>query len=51
MHPKRTILVIEDDEAMAVALHDGFASERPRAARARDGANSLDLATNHAVDI
>ena len=51
MHPKRTVLVIEDDEAMAVALHDGFASEGDHVLRARDGASGLDLATNHAIDI
>jgi DNA-binding response OmpR family regulator len=51
MHQKRTVLVIEDDEAMAVALCDGFASEGDQVMRARDGAGGLDLATNHAVDI
>jgi len=51
MHPKRTVLVIEDDEAMAVALCDGFASEGDHVLRARDGAHGLDLAANHAVDM
>jgi two-component system alkaline phosphatase synthesis response regulator PhoP len=51
MHPKRTVLVIEDDEAMAVALQDGFASEGDRVLRARDGASGLALASNHAADI
>jgi len=51
MQPKRTVLVIEDDEAMAVALQDGFASEGDRVLRARDGASGLALATNHAADI
>jgi DNA-binding response OmpR family regulator len=51
MPPKRTILVVEDDEAMAVALCDGFASEGARVVRARDGVGGLDLASNQAVDI
>jgi DNA-binding response OmpR family regulator len=51
MHPKRTVLVVEDDEAMAVALHDGFASEGDHVLRARDGARGLELAASHAVDI
>jgi two-component system alkaline phosphatase synthesis response regulator PhoP len=50
-HPKRTVLVVEDDEAMAVALHDGFASEGDHVLRARDGARGLELAASHAVDI
>ncbi len=51
MHPKRTVLVVEDDEAMAVALTDGFASEGDHVLRAGDGAKGLELATHHAVDI
>jgi DNA-binding response OmpR family regulator len=51
MHSKRTVLVIEDDEAMAVALQDGFSSEGDRVLRARDGASGLALASNHAADI
>jgi DNA-binding response OmpR family regulator len=51
MQPRRTVLVIEDDEAMAVALCDGFASEGVRVLRARDGVGGLDLASNQAVDI
>jgi DNA-binding response OmpR family regulator len=51
MHPRRTVLVIEDDEAMAVALHDGFTSEGDHVLRARDGASGLELATTHAADI
>jgi two-component system alkaline phosphatase synthesis response regulator PhoP len=50
-HPKRTVLVVEDDEAMAVALHDGFTSEGDHVLRARDGARGLELAASHAVDI
>ena len=50
-HPKRTVLVIEDDEAMAVALRDGFASEGDHVLWARDGASGLELATSHAADI
>ena len=45
------VLVVEDDEAMAVALHDGFASEGDHVLRARDGARGLELAASHAVDI
>jgi two-component system alkaline phosphatase synthesis response regulator PhoP len=51
MHPRRTVLVVEDDEAMAVALQDGFASEGDHVLRARDGASGLELATNQAADI
>jgi two-component system alkaline phosphatase synthesis response regulator PhoP len=50
-HAKRTILVVEDDEAMGVALADGFASEGDHVLRARDGAAGLELATSHAADI
>jgi DNA-binding response OmpR family regulator len=51
MHPRRTVLVVEDDEAMAVALTDGFASGGDHVLRAGDGAKGLELATHHAVDI
>ena len=51
MTPRRTVLIVEDDEAMAVALCDGFASEGARVVRARDGASGLDYASNQAVDI
>ncbi len=51
MTPRRTVLIVEDDEAMAVALCDGFASEGARVVRARDGASGLDHASNQAVDI
>jgi DNA-binding response OmpR family regulator len=51
MQPKRTVLVIEDDEAMALALCDGFASEGARVLRARDGVCGFDLASNQAVDM
>ncbi|MFN8092529.1 MAG: response regulator transcription factor [Vicinamibacteria bacterium] len=51
MSSRRTVLVVEDDEAMAVALGDGFASEGARVLRARDGVAGLDLASNQAVDI
>ncbi len=50
-HPKRTILVIEDDEAMALALRDGFASEGDQVLRARDGLAGLEMATSHAADL
>jgi DNA-binding response OmpR family regulator len=51
MHPKRTILVVEDDEAMALALRDGFASEGDQVLWGRDGAAGLELATTHATDM
>jgi DNA-binding response OmpR family regulator len=47
----RTVLVIEDDEAMALALHDGFVSEGDHVLSARDGASGLQMAANHAADI
>ena len=50
-HPQRTVLVIEDDEAMALALHDGFASEGDRVLCARDGQAGLEMAGRHAADI
>jgi len=51
VHVRRTVLVVEDDEAMGVALQDGFVSEGDRVLRARDGAGGLQLATDQAVDI
>jgi two-component system alkaline phosphatase synthesis response regulator PhoP len=51
MHPRRTVLVVEDDEAMAVALQDGFTSEGDHVLLARDGASGLELATSRAADI
>jgi two-component system alkaline phosphatase synthesis response regulator PhoP len=50
-HPKRTVLVVEDDEAMALALRDGFASEGDQVQWARDGSAGLELASSHAADI
>ncbi len=50
-HPQRTVLVIEDDEAMALALHDGFVSEGDRVLSARDGQTGLEMASRHAADI
>ena len=47
----RRVLIIEDDEAMAVALRDGFASEGFAAAVARDGAAGLEMATGDEPDL
>ena len=49
--PRRTVLVVEDDEAMALALHDGFASEGDHVLCARDGEAGLQMATSHAADV
>ncbi len=51
MRPRRTILVVEDDEAMALALRDGFASEGDQVLCARDGAAGLQMAASHAADV
>jgi DNA-binding response OmpR family regulator len=48
---KRTVLVIEDDDAMAVALRDGFESEGDHVLVGRDGVSGLELARSHATDI
>ena len=46
-----TVLVVEDDEAMAVALHDGFTLEGFDVLTARDGETGLELARRHAPSI
>ncbi len=48
---RRTVLVIEDDDAMAIALRDGFESEGDQVLLARDGVAGLALAESHAADI
>jgi DNA-binding response OmpR family regulator len=48
---RRTVLVVEDDEAMALALRDGFGSEGDQVLSARDGAEGLRLAESRAADI
>jgi DNA-binding response OmpR family regulator len=45
------VLVVEDDEAMAVALHDGFAYEGYEVTVARDGEAGLELARAGAPDL
>jgi DNA-binding response OmpR family regulator len=45
------ILVVEDDEAMAVALQDGFAYEGHEVTRAADGEEGLRLAREEAPEI
>src|SRR5436305_1137596 len=47
----RKVLIIEDDQAMAVALRDGFNYEGYRVEVARDGALGLKLATNRNHDL
>ena len=45
------VLVVEDDDAMAAALRDGFAYEGHEVLLARDGAAGLALATESAPDL
>ena len=45
------VLIVEDDDAMSVALADGFAYEGYRVAVARDGAAGLDRATAEPPDL
>jgi two-component system alkaline phosphatase synthesis response regulator PhoP len=45
------VLVVEDDEAMAVALHDGFAYEGYEVAVARDGEAGLRLARDSSPEL
>ena len=45
------VLVVEDDEAMAVALHDGFAYEGYEVTVARDGETGLQLARESSPDL
>ena len=47
----RKVLIVEDDEAMAVALRDGFDYEGYEVATARDGAAGLERATRGAPDL
>jgi DNA-binding response OmpR family regulator len=49
--PMRKVLIIEDDQAMAVALRDGFNYEGYRVEVARDGAIGLRLATDKNHDL
>jgi two-component system alkaline phosphatase synthesis response regulator PhoP len=45
------VLIVEDDHAMAVALHDGFAYEGYEVLIARDGKTGLELASHETVDL
>jgi DNA-binding response OmpR family regulator len=45
------VLIVEDDEAMGVALKDGFAYEGFTATVARDGATGMELATTGNYDV
>jgi DNA-binding response OmpR family regulator len=49
--PMRKVLIIEDDQAMAVALSDGFNYEGYKVEVARDGAVGLKLATDRSHDL
>jgi len=45
------VLIVEDDQAMAVALKDGFDYEGYQTMLARDGETGLKYATEHSFDI
>jgi len=45
------VLIVEDDQAMAVALHDGFEYEGYAVLIARDGASGLRLASERGWDL
>jgi len=47
----RKVLIVEDDQAMAVALRDGFAYEGYAVQVARDGATGLRLAGEKGLDL
>ncbi len=49
--PMRKVLIVEDDQAMAVALRDGFAYEGYAVQVARDGADGLKLASERELDL
>src|SRR3954462_5454173 len=49
--PMRKVLIIEDDQAMAVALRDGFNYEGYKVEVARDGALGFKLATDRNHDL
>jgi len=48
---RRKVLVVEDDEAMAVALQDGFEYEGYEVTLARDGAQGMELSTSGSPDL
>ena len=45
------VLIVEDDQAMAVALRDGFEYEGYSVSLARDGASGLDMASQKEIDL
>src|SRR5919107_153383 len=47
----RKVLIVEDDQAMAVALSDGFTYEGFKVEVARDGSTGLRLASGRDVDL
>jgi DNA-binding response OmpR family regulator len=47
----RRVLIVEDDEAMSVALHDGFSYEGYEVTVARDGEEGLRLASTEPADL
>jgi DNA-binding response OmpR family regulator len=51
MDNMRKVLIVEDDQAMAVALRDGFAYEGYAVQVARDGADGLRLASERELDL
>lgn len=51
MRDMRKVLIVEDDQAMAVALRDGFTYEGYTVQVARDGAAGLRLATEKGLDL
>jgi two-component system alkaline phosphatase synthesis response regulator PhoP len=51
MTSRSTVLVVEDDDAMARALHDGFEYEGYRVVLARDGATGLRMARDENPDL
>lgn len=48
---QRKVLIVEDDEAMAVALRDGFEYEGYEVSLARDGAAGMELSTSASPDL
>src|SRR5918999_3138862 len=51
MEKMRKVLIVEDDQAMAVALSDGFTYEGFGVQVARDGSTGLRLASEKEVDL
>ncbi len=51
LDPMGTVLIVEDDPSMAVALRDGFEYEGFEVQLARDGAEGLRVASNQELDL